>query len=62
MSDRERIEKAIGLIIKAGIKNRKTTPEEVYKAMYEYELGDVADELAKFNNLVYDIRDTLEGE
>ena len=62
MSNGEKVDRAIELIRKAGYKNEITNPEEIYQVFREMELFEIAEEISGFLNLIYGLRDILEGE
>ena len=62
MTDSERIEAAVELIRKKKLLDELFTADEVYQKMRNCSLGEIADEFAQFFNLIYELRDVLEGE
>lgn len=62
MSYKEKVERAVSLLHEAGIVDRMVNTTEIYTALREMKLNDVAESLADFINLVYALRDVLEGE
>lgn len=61
MNDKERIEKAIARIEKDSVLDKRTTTEEIYHKMLSCTLSELAIVFTKFQNLIYDLRDILEG-
>ena len=62
MSKTEKIDKAVELIRKAGIVNEIINPDEVYDHMRDMGLYEIAEDIADFVNLIYELRETLEEE
>ena len=60
MNAEKKIEKALTLIREAGLKDDPITPEQAYDAMRNYELGDLAEDIADMIMLVHNIKKVLE--
>jgi hypothetical protein len=62
MNNKMKIEAVIEQIKKEGIKDEYIGADEVYMTMKDYTLEEIAKEIANLINLVYNVRDILEGE
>lgn len=61
MTDNQKVEAALELISNAGIRDERTNANEVYEQMRSGTLMEIAEVIADSVNLVYDLRDVLEG-
>lgn len=61
MTDKEKVQAAIERIEKEGIFDKRVSAGEIYEEMKKFKLGEIAKEITYFVNLIYDIRDILEG-
>jgi len=57
----ERIDQAIALIKKYGVLDKRSDKYKMYELMKFETLDELALSFSSFNNLIYDLRDILEG-
>lgn len=62
MNNEEKIQKAIDLIKEVEIKDKRMDPNEIYEAMREYSLFELAEGFSQIINLIADVLEVLEED